>query len=267
MPRAEGGMAARDKMAERVRAEHNKRASESDAEMLERHKKFTAMKVRDAFSTTLPYGCLREVILRIDANNRCNQDIRRGFFMQAWGLAQRKAEENADVIAKFQKAWDNGMGNVHVFCRITYEVQVTNSSTEFGFKDGTATYKGARAHAQMVIPQSAAQQIVDNTHGNFTWGVKINQCLVSCVLDAEREFGEGTQEVLACIDVMDPNTRGLNGESVFRSVATRIQRDDLKAKGKQVGFVVLILFDWWYCNLSARAMAPVLYRRKGRSLM
>ena len=267
MPRAFGSSAAEDEMAERMRAEHKKRAGESDAEMLERHKKFKAMKVRDAFSAPRSYGCLREVILQIDPDNRCNQDIRRGFFMQAWGLAQRKAEENADLITKFQKAWDNGMGNVHVLCRITYGVQVTNSSTEFGFKDGTATYKGARANAQMVIPQSAAQQIVDNTHGNFTWGVKINQCLVSCVLDADCEFGEGTQEVLACIDVMDTNARGRNGESVFRSVATRIQRDDLKAKGKQLGFVVLILFDWWYCNLSARAMAPVLYRRKGRSLM
>merc|ERR1711966_45857 len=133
-------MAARDNMAELLRAENKKRASSSDEQMLQRHKAHKAMKERDAFSTTLPYGCLRDVILRIDANSRCNQDIRRGLFMQAWGLAQRKAEENADVIAKFQKAWDNGMGNVHVLCRITYEVQVTNSSTEFGFKDGTATY-------------------------------------------------------------------------------------------------------------------------------
>ena len=247
MPRVEGGMAARDKMAERVRAEHNKRASESDAEMLERHKKFKAMKVRDAFSAPRSYGCEREVILQINPDNRPNQDIRRGFFMQAWGLAQRKAEENAELITKFQKAWDNGMGDVHVLCRITYEVQVTNSCTKFGFKNGTATYKGARANAQMVIPQSVAQQIVDKADGKFTWGVKINQCLVSCVLDADREFGEGTQEVLARIDVMDTKTRGLNGEAVFRSVATRIKSDDLKAKGKQLALVVLILFDWWYC--------------------
>ena len=64
----------------------------------------------------------------------------------------------------------------------------------------------------------------------------IKECLISCVLDTEREFGSGTQEQLGCIDVMHQKNRGWNNESVFRSVATRKKKDDLKAKGKQFAF-------------------------------
>jgi hypothetical protein len=244
MPRVEeGGMAARDKMAERVRAEHNKRASESDAEMLARHKKFKAMKVRDAFSTN--YARNREVYLWLDPNDRESQLIKQGLFMQMWGLKFRDEEANVDVISKFQKAWDNALGNVHIVCRITYEVQMTDNFKDFFLDfEGTAAYKGAQSKAHMVVPRDLAQKIVD-ADGKFAWGVRIKQCLVSCVLDTDREFGEGTQEQLACIDVMEQKNRGWNNESVFRSVAVRKKKDNLKAKGKQFAFAP----DFFLCIL------------------
>ena len=235
MARAAGGMAAQEKLKERIREENEKRARESDEEMLARHKKFKAMKVRDAFSTASDYGRNREVYLWLDPNDKDARLIKQGLFMQLWGLKYRDEEPNADVISKFRNAWDRGLSNVQIYCRITYTVQITNSTKHFALQDGTPAYKGALSKAHMIVPQALAQEIVD-AEGKFWWGVKIKECLVSCVLDHNREFGEGTQEQLACIDVMDKNNRGRNGESVFRSVSVRKKKDNLQVKGKQFAF-------------------------------
>lgn len=223
-------MLAQDKMKDRIREEKEKRTREGNDHMLHRDKALKTWKERDAFSTAKSYGCNREVYLWLDRKDMESENIKRGIFMQMWGLKYRDEEANAYVISKFRNEFDNGLGNVHICCRITYEVHITNSSTQFGLKDGTAAYKGAHAKAQMVIPQALAQKIVDSD-GTFRWGVKIKECMISCVFDSDREFGSGTQEQLGCIDVMDQKNRGWGNESVFRSVATRKKSDNLKARG------------------------------------